>query len=76
MADCPHPELFFYGKATGSSNLRLDVMTRYYGIAHGLQVQFSRNPEGFRDIYLRWAQESGMIKYMTNTDGSSIEQTP
>lgn len=64
MADCPNPPLFFFGKATGTAHLRLDVLSRYYNAAYGLQQAFARNPAEFQKRYLEAAELSGMTKYV------------
>lgn len=64
MAACPHPQLFFFGKATGTAHLRLDVMSGYYNAAYGLQQAFARNPAEFQDYYLEAARRSGMSVFI------------
>lgn len=73
MADCPNAPLFYFGKATGTEFLRLDVMNRYFSVVHGLQVAYGKDPQNFRATFLRAAQVSNMTKYLSNEDGTPIE---
>lgn len=72
LKDCPHPRLFAYARITGSSGLRLDVMTQYNNTEYMLSDAFQKDPDHFQETYLNFIVDTSFARYILHADGTPM----
>lgn len=65
-ADCPNWAMFSFLKATGTEHIKFDVMLSHVNISFAMNYAFqNKDLETFKEVYLKYAEDNGFMKYIT-----------
>ena len=65
IKDCPNWAIFGFLKASGREHVNYDIMKTYINTRFELDYLYKKDPEAFKENYLKLAAKRGFLQYIT-----------